>query len=378
MSQGRADEMSKQLRSREGRDLETTLVMLESAEAVAGIGSWEFRPDESDLVWSDNLFRILGFEPGAFRPSLERLYELAHPDDLAALEAEVDRVVASPSPRPPIDFRAIKPGGAVVHLRGITAKVDGSRGAHRIVGSVQDRSETFRSEREIAAHIAVASALTDWEALGDGGERLLRKFAEAMKLDRGAIWIPDDDVLAARVTWRAGGAPEREVAEVRKLRIPRGVGMSGTAWARRGPVSVSDVTSELAYSYRPAAVRAGLRGAIAFPALCGEEVLAVFGFAGREPIELTERLTDCLLSIGTEIGRFLSRRRGELRPPVLSRRETEVLQLAAEGNPGPRIAERLHISVATVRTHFEHIYEKLEVSDRGTAVATALREGLIR
>jgi ATP/maltotriose-dependent transcriptional regulator MalT len=125
-------------------------------------------------------------------------------------------------------------------------------------------------------------------------------------------------------------------------------------------------------------VRAGLRGAIAFPALCGEEVLAVFGFAGRERIELTERLTDCLLSIGTEIGRFLSRRRGELGPPVLSRRETEVLQLAAEGNPGPRIAERLHISVATVRTHFEHIYEKLEVSDRGTAVATGLREGLIQ
>ena len=120
-----------------------------------------------------------------------------------------------------------------------------------------------------------------------------------------------------------------------------------------------------------------MRGAIALPALHATEVLAVFGFATREEIEHTERLTDCLMSIGTEVGRFLSRRRGELGPPRLSPRETEVLQLAAQGNPGPRIAQQLHISVATVRTHFEHIYEKLGVSDRGTAVATALRDGLI-
>jgi two-component system nitrate/nitrite response regulator NarL len=106
-------------------------------------------------------------------------------------------------------------------------------------------------------------------------------------------------------------------------------------------------------------------------------VLAVLGFATREEIELTERLSDCLLSIGTELGRFLSRRRGELEPARLTPREIEVLQLAARGNPGPRIAEQLHITVATVRTHFEHIYDKLGVSDRGTAVATALRHGLI-
>ena len=54
-----------------------------------------------------------------------------------------------------------------------------------------------------------------------------------------------------------------------------------------------------------------------------------------------------------------------------------MLRLAAEGLSGPGIAERLVLSPATVKTHFEHIYEKLGVGDRAAAVAQALRTGLI-
>jgi two-component system nitrate/nitrite response regulator NarL len=63
---------------------------------------------------------------------------------------------------------------------------------------------------------------------------------------------------------------------------------------------------------------------------------------------------------------------------VLTERELEVLRLAAEGNTGPQIAEKLFISPATIKTHFQHIYEKLGVGDRAGAVAQALRIGLIR
>jgi DNA-binding NarL/FixJ family response regulator len=54
-----------------------------------------------------------------------------------------------------------------------------------------------------------------------------------------------------------------------------------------------------------------------------------------------------------------------------------VLQLAARGLPGPQIAAELFVSPATVKTHFSHIYKKLDVSDRSGAVAHALRLGLI-
>lgn len=69
----------------------------------------------------------------------------------------------------------------------------------------------------------------------------------------------------------------------------------------------------------------------------------------------------------------------ELQPASpLTRRELEVLQLAADGLGGPLIAEKLVLSRATVRTHFENIYGKLDVCDRAGAVGKAMRLGLIR
>jgi DNA-binding CsgD family transcriptional regulator len=61
----------------------------------------------------------------------------------------------------------------------------------------------------------------------------------------------------------------------------------------------------------------------------------------------------------------------------LTAREIELLELAAEGRSGPRIAEELSLSPATVKTHFENIYAKLGVRDRAAAVAKALRLGVI-
>jgi DNA-binding CsgD family transcriptional regulator len=63
--------------------------------------------------------------------------------------------------------------------------------------------------------------------------------------------------------------------------------------------------------------------------------------------------------------------------PPLTRRELELLQLAAEGWTGPRIAEELVLSPGTVKTHFQNIYAKLGVRDRVAAVAKAMRLGLI-
>jgi two-component system nitrate/nitrite response regulator NarL len=71
-------------------------------------------------------------------------------------------------------------------------------------------------------------------------------------------------------------------------------------------------------------------------------------------------------------------RSGELRPHELTAREREILQLAAQGLPAKAIAHALTLSPSTVKTHFENIYAKWGVSDRASAVAKALREGLIR
>lgn len=65
----------------------------------------------------------------------------------------------------------------------------------------------------------------------------------------------------------------------------------------------------------------------------------------------------------------------ELRP--LSDREKEILQLIAKGVSNSEAAKLLNLSKATIRTHLEHIYRKLEVTNRVEAVTEGIRKGLI-
>jgi two-component system nitrate/nitrite response regulator NarL len=63
--------------------------------------------------------------------------------------------------------------------------------------------------------------------------------------------------------------------------------------------------------------------------------------------------------------------------PNLTPRETEVLNMIAEGMSAPDIAREIHLSPTTVKTHLHTLYEKLGVSDRAAAVAEAMRRGLL-
>ena len=71
-------------------------------------------------------------------------------------------------------------------------------------------------------------------------------------------------------------------------------------------------------------------------------------------------------------------------PPVaaassegLSERELEVLRLLATELTGPEIAQRLYVSLNTLRTHTKHIFTKLDVNTRRAAVRRAAERHLL-
>ncbi len=66
-------------------------------------------------------------------------------------------------------------------------------------------------------------------------------------------------------------------------------------------------------------------------------------------------------------------------PPMeeLTARELEVLEALAQGGTNRSIAESLFVSQATVKTHLIHIFQKLRVEDRTSAVARAVEMGLV-
>jgi DNA-binding CsgD family transcriptional regulator len=61
----------------------------------------------------------------------------------------------------------------------------------------------------------------------------------------------------------------------------------------------------------------------------------------------------------------------------ISKREFEVLELIAEGLSNNEIAERLFVSLNTIKTHSSKLFEKLDVNRRTQAVETAKRLGII-
>ncbi|MEN3265146.1 response regulator transcription factor [Pseudonocardia sp.] len=75
-------------------------------------------------------------------------------------------------------------------------------------------------------------------------------------------------------------------------------------------------------------------------------------------------------------GRLMGQVRTQAQDP-LSSRELEVLRLVAAGSTNREAAQKLFISEATVKTHLLHVYAKLEVRDRASAVAAGYQRGLL-
>lgn len=63
--------------------------------------------------------------------------------------------------------------------------------------------------------------------------------------------------------------------------------------------------------------------------------------------------------------------------PVLSERERQILRMTADGKSVPEMAGELFLAQTTIKTHIRRLYEKLGVSDRGAAVAQAMRSHLL-
>jgi len=118
------------------------------------------------------------------------------------------------------------------------------------------------------------------------------------------------------------------------------------------------------------AVRAGARGYV-LKARDAEHLIQTVRLVAGGNMVIDPQL---VVALAEELSQAKERDR---KAETLTAREIEVLQLLAFGHTNKDIADQLFISPDTVKTHLEHIFEKLGASDRTAAVAEALRRRLI-
>jgi PAS domain S-box-containing protein len=179
--------------------LRMSQAQLAEAQRVAHVGSWE-REFATDIVsWSDEMYRIHGFDPGGVRPSLQTLRDQVHPEDRERVRGWVDDAMRDGLPFG-FDYRVIRPDGTVrtVHTEGRVVRDEAGQ-AVRILGTAQDISERIQAEDERATLIREQAARAE-------AEQASRR--AAYLADAGAALTATLDVQATLATLARLAVPE--------------------------------------------------------------------------------------------------------------------------------------------------------------------------
>ncbi|MBI3621275.1 MAG: EAL domain-containing protein [Nitrospirae bacterium] len=129
--------------------LQESETWLSKAQHVAHVGSWE-RVFETDTIrWSDELFRIFGFAPQAFVPTMDKLAQCIHPDDRQQVTQAIEATLSS-GQLYNAHYRIVRPDGSerMIHSQG-EATFDAAGKPVRMFGTVQDVTELKLAEAAI-------------------------------------------------------------------------------------------------------------------------------------------------------------------------------------------------------------------------------------
>lgn len=147
------------------RQSELNLAM---AQRVARIGSWELDltivedVNRNALRWSDELFRIFGYQPGETEVSNDNFFRAVHPDDREKIRAAVAEAIATGNEYN-IDHRIILPDGSerIIHEQSVVVRDLETGQPVKMVGTAQDVTESRRSEEALAQERNLLRTLID-------------------------------------------------------------------------------------------------------------------------------------------------------------------------------------------------------------------------
>ena len=134
---------------------------LKQAQEIASLGSWEWDFASGENRWSDQQFRIFGYEPEAVRPSSNFFIKMLHPDDLPKVTKAAQDAIDNHTPYNVV-FRIVRPDKSIRHIHS-RAKVeyDPTGQPIRMVGSQLDITQRIEFEQLLSDLIKEQQALLE-------------------------------------------------------------------------------------------------------------------------------------------------------------------------------------------------------------------------
>ncbi|WP_220761737.1 PAS domain-containing protein [Flavobacterium sp. UMI-01] len=120
------------------------------AEILGKYGSWVLNYDTLEFTYSDNRFRLLGFEPQAFKPSIEKFVEFVHPEDKHIVINALDKAQKEKK-FPTINYRIIRKDGKIRRFRTNATSFIDFLGAKCMIGTTQDVTVDYNKSLQLKA-----------------------------------------------------------------------------------------------------------------------------------------------------------------------------------------------------------------------------------
>ena len=178
-------------RARTEESLADLASRVDSAQQLAEMGDYDWHIPSDTSTWSDQLFRIYGYEPGSFHPSYEKFLSLIHPEDRDRISAVHQEAYATGEPYRMIE-RIVRPDGEVRYLSSNGEVIlDAENTPVRMRGTCVDITERVLGDRE--------------------RERIAARFQGLVESAPDAILVLGDDLRVMEANQRAhellGGEP---------------------------------------------------------------------------------------------------------------------------------------------------------------------------
>ena len=142
-------------------ELRRSEALLAEAQKLSQTGSFGWNVSTGELFWSEETYRIAGYDL-ATQPTLERMFQRVHPEDIARVQETLDRGVQTGTD---LDFehRFVMPGGSVKYVHVVAQAVRVEKGNLEYVGAVMDVTEHKQAEdalRQAQAELAHVTRVT--------------------------------------------------------------------------------------------------------------------------------------------------------------------------------------------------------------------------